>query len=147
MGFHWSRSAPVRKDSPVDLNDRLRFAAGSLAADFGGDLPVDLAEELVFGSAEGLLAAASVIEFVPILAERRARQALRSGAPGARPAVPSPPPDDGPTVTPTVAAAANPPAMTAVPEGQLSRLRAEVETARARVEAWIGERRGDETGG
>jgi hypothetical protein len=70
----------------IDLRDRLLFAAGSLAADYGDSLPVDLAEALVLSSAQGLLVSASVTEFVPILAERRARQSLRSSA-----TVPSPP--------------------------------------------------------
>ena len=51
-----------------------------MAADYGDRLSVDLAEALVLSSAQGLLVSASVTEFVPILAERRARQALRSSA-------------------------------------------------------------------
>ena len=85
--------APDGEGTGIDLRDRLRFAAGSLAADFGGELTIDLAEELVFSSAEGLLVAASVTDFVPILAERRARQVVRAGA-TAHAAVPAPP--DGP---------------------------------------------------
>src|SRR5438105_9230272 len=76
----------------IDLRDRLLFAAGSLAADFGEELSVDLAEALVFSSAEGPMVSASVTEFVPILAERRARQAFRSDASAARSAVPVPRP-------------------------------------------------------
>jgi hypothetical protein len=44
------------EDTKTDLTDRLRFAAGSLAADLGQGLSVDHAEALVFSSAEGLLA-------------------------------------------------------------------------------------------
>ena len=93
----------------IDLRDGLIFAAGSLAADFGEGLPTDRAEELVFSSADRLLAVASVTEFVPILAERDARRAIRSGGglvaraqapvptpriavPTPRPAVPAPRP-------------------------------------------------------
>lgn len=100
----------------VDLQQRLRFAAGSLAADFTGTLSLDVAEELIFTSAEGLLAAASVTDFVPILAERRARRAVRSsgwapplrvagGAPSAAPLAAVPPP---PTSQPSTAAAPEP---------------------------------------
>ncbi|MDQ1566752.1 MAG: hypothetical protein QOF96_1632, partial [Actinomycetota bacterium] len=78
----------------IDLTDRLRFAACALAADFGDRLPAQLAEALVFSSAQGLLVSASVTEFVPILAERRARQTIRAGAASgplpARAAVPVP---------------------------------------------------------
>ena len=37
----------------IDLRDRLRFAAGALAADLGDQFPFDLAEALVFSSAQG----------------------------------------------------------------------------------------------
>jgi len=192
----------------IDLRDRLRFAAGSLAADFGDALTVDRAEELVFSSAEGLLAVASVTEFVPILAERRARRVVRSGAmnpqaavpvprpavpvprpavpaprpsvPAPRPAVPVPHPNvpsswpGGPTSsgpphapsaaplvttpgpTPTATPPLRPPAppvsvptpalgdpgtapLFAVPEGEMTRLRDEVERVRMRVADWSAE--------
>jgi len=126
----------------VDLHHRLRFAAGSLAADFTGMLTLDVAEELIFNSAEGLLAAASVTDFVPILAERRARRTVRSsgwapppqapgGAPSAAPptAVPPPPPSQ-----PSAAAAAEP--LLAVPTDALAQLRHGVERLRARVDEW-----------
>jgi hypothetical protein len=148
-------------NAEIDLRDRLRFAAGSLAADFSDELTVDLAEELVFNSAEGLLAAASVTEFVPILAERRARQVFRAGAatlpvadPGtgvhnppadppsaATPAGPPdpPPPVGAPPTSPPLATA--PPTngvapLLAVAESELTRLRDEVERARRRVTEW-----------
>ena len=179
----------------IDLRDRLLFAAVSLAADFGEELPVDRAEELVFRSAEPLLAMASVTEFVPILAERRARQAVRAGAggptparaavpvprpavpvprpavPASRPAVPAPRPavpSSGPGVSgsggplpwpatparptgpppapaPPVAPRSEPTAAPgpapgaprlAVTEGELTRLRDEVERVRRRVAEW-----------
>jgi len=130
----------------VDLHDRLRFAAGSLAADFTGTLTLDVAEELIFNSAEGLLAAASVTDFVPILAERRARRTVRSSgwappppasgdAPSATPsaappaAVPPPPPPQ-----PSAAAAAEP--LLAVPPDVLAQLRHGVERLRGRVDEW-----------
>ncbi len=50
------------EDTEIDLRDRLMFAAGSLAADFGEELSVDLAEALVFSSAQGLLVSASVTD-------------------------------------------------------------------------------------
>jgi hypothetical protein len=187
----------------IDLRDRLLFAAGSLAADFGEDLSVDLAEALVFSSAQGLLVSASVTEFVPILAERRARQAFRAGAsaarssvpvprpavpeprpavPTPRPAVPAPRPSvpasrpglptfdgspPGPTAAPPVTVprpaplvtaprpavpvAPPPPAppvpaprdgvapLLAVPEGDMTKLRDEVERARLRVADWTAD--------
>jgi hypothetical protein len=111
----------------IDLTDRLRFAACALAADFGDQLPAQLAEALVFSSAQGLLVSASVTDFVPILAERRARQAIRAGAaadprparaavPVPRPAVPTPRPAV-PTPRPAVPAPrpAVPSAQPAVP--------------------------------
>jgi len=137
----------------IDLRDRLRFAAGALAADLGDQFPFDLAEALVFSSAQGLLVSASVTEFVPILAERRARLALRSAAapPTAAPVV-RPPPDDGPWIEPAApspappagdhvaSAPANPVApLLAVPDRELARLRAEVERARTRLAEWRAE--------
>ncbi len=94
----------------IDLTDRLRFAAGSLASDFGGDISVERAEALVFRSAEGLLAAASVTEFVPVLAERRARLTLRSAVP------------DGPT---TAGSSSGPSAPEVAPAAPRVRIRAE----------------------
>jgi hypothetical protein len=147
-------------DTEIDLRDRLRFAAGSLAADFSEAVTVALAEELVFNSAEGLLAAASVTDFVPILAERRARQAVRAGvvaparkadpdadfprpadppadvpaaAPDTPPRVSAPPTDTAPVAAPPANGAAP---LLAVPEGDLTRLHEEVERARVRVAEW-----------
>jgi hypothetical protein len=190
----------------IDLRDRLLFAAGSLAADIGEALPAERAEELIFTSADRLLAVASVTEFVPILAERHARRLVRSGAvptmaqgpvpgprigvptprpavPAPRPAVPAPRPAvplprsgftggtghtgaataPAPPSAPPAARPANPPAgpvtpppsapapavppgittprpgsapLLAVPDGQLTRLRDDVERARRRVAEW-----------
>jgi hypothetical protein len=138
----------------IDLTDRLRFAACALASDFGDRLPAQLAEALVFSSAQGLLVSASVTEFVPILAERRARQAIRAGAaagpgparaawsppsfpipngpaaPAARPAAPPVPADPAPPL----AAPVEP--LFALPESRLVRLRAEVERAQMRLADW-----------
>lgn len=138
-------------DDTIDLRDRLRSAAGSLAAAFDGELTVDLAEALVLHSAEGLLAAASVTDFVPILAERRARRAVRSGlgsfsAPvlAGVPLAPSGPPPTPPVAAPAVptpAAARALPAASAAPllavsGDDLGRLRERVEQARTRVAEW-----------
>jgi hypothetical protein len=131
------------RDGPteIDLAGRLRFAAGSLAADFGDRLPVDLAEALVFSSAQGLLVSASVTEFVPILAERRARQAFRAAVPVPRPEAPAPRPEAPvpqptvPTPRPDVPSSSVAPVL-AVPETQLTRLRDDVEQARLRVARW-----------
>jgi hypothetical protein len=138
----------------IDLTDRLRFAACALAADFGDRLPAQLAEALVFSSAQGLLVSASVTEFVPILAERRARQAIRAGAaagprPGraawSQPSFPIPTGPAAPTArpaappvptTPAPPAAAPVEPLFALPESQLVRLRDEVERARMRLADW-----------
>ena len=128
------------------MTSRLRFAAGALAADFGEELTVDHAEELVFSSAEGLLAAASVTEFVPILAERRARLAVRSAALAAAPApAPAPPLTTSTRTPPPVSAPASPetgpeqaavtPLIT-VPDRDLIRLRNEIERAQRRLADW-----------
>jgi hypothetical protein len=133
------------RDSPgeVDLSDRLRFAAGSLAADFGETVTAEHAEALVFSSADVLLADASVTEFVPILAERRARLALRSTT--------MPPPS--PRSAPTVAAATEPAApragergtvppvspLVSVPDWRLAELRETLEQVRDRVAGWRAE--------
>ena len=129
-------------ENTVDLTDRLRFAAGSLAADFGEELSVDHAETLVFSSAEGLLSAASVTEFVPILAERRARLAVRSAVrdePAVLPAIPV-------EYVPAPAPPAPPPAahsepldvvpLLAVPDRDVTRLRNDLERVRMRVSDW-----------
>ena len=129
----------------IDLRDRLRFAADSLAADFGGTLTADHAEALVFSSAEGLLAAASVTEFVPILAERRARLAVRSSA-GTPPPNPKVPVDSSPAVErPVVDAGAadgngsGPEPVLALAAEQLDRLRDRVDRVRVRVADWRAE--------
>lgn len=126
-------------DEEIDLTDRLRFAAGSLAADFGDSLTADHAEALVFSSAEGLLATASVTDFVPILAERRARLAFRAGASGP-PTVAAEPPAAEPT--PAAPAAPAPPngagaePLLAVPMADLDRLRDRVDRVRVRLSDW-----------
>ena len=127
-------SGSARAGTPeIDLTDRLRFAAGALASDLGDEITVDHAEALVFSSAERLLAAASVTEFVPILAERLARVAMRSGPP-AGPAAPPPPP--GPTVIVEAPGTPAVPPIMAVPEGDLAQIRERVERLRNRLAAW-----------
>jgi hypothetical protein len=141
----------------IDLRDKLIFAAGSLAADFGGALSADRAEELVFTSADRLLAAASVTDFVPILAERDARRTIRTGRAGpvtvSLPAVRCDPVTveapveaipvetvavESPTLETTTVAeppvAASP--LLALPDGQLTELRGGVERARERLAEW-----------
>lgn len=130
------------EERTVDLTNRLRFAAGALAADFGHEVSLDHAEALVFSSAEGLLAAASVTEFVPILAERRARLAVRTAALTRTPrAVPAP--EESPFIVLEAVAVETdvepdhgvPPLM-AVPEGVLTRMRHDIERLRLRVSDW-----------
>ena len=133
-------------DKEIDLRDRLRFAAGSLAADFGDQLTTDRAEELVFSSAEGLLASASVTEFVPVLAERRARLTVRSGLPvppvllaepAATPVPPTPPPmTPNPTLPPEPTAPPAPPLL-AIPSDEVARLRAGVACLREQVAGYL----------
>ena len=144
----------LRDDAPreIDLREGLRFAADSLAAHFGDDLPADHAEALVFSSAEGLLATASVTQFVPILAERRARLAVRSGGtvrpeatvPAPPPAAPAPP--EPAVEAPPAPAPAPPPAngsavapLLAVPKDDMNRLRDHVDRVRVRVSDWRAE--------
>jgi len=130
-------------DQEIDLTDRLRFAADSLSADFGDALSADSAEALVFSSAEGLLATASVRDFVPILAERRARRAVRSRA-TAPPSVPEATPVEIQPETAPAPAPALPPAspsrsaepLLAVPAEHLNRLRDRVDLVRVRVSDW-----------
>jgi hypothetical protein len=116
----------------IDLSDRLRSAAESLAADFSDEISAERAETLVFRSAEGLLAAASLTEFVPILAERRARLAMRSETPAAAP-VPAPV-DAVETADP-----ADVPPLLALPERDLARLRNDIDRLRLRVAGWQAE--------
>jgi hypothetical protein len=128
-------------DEEIDLRERLRFAANALAADFGGNLTADHAEALVFSSAEGLLATASVTEFVPILAERRARLAVRSGA-AAPPVTAAAPPVTvaAPPVTaavPTNESTVAP--LISVPDETMNRLRDHVDRVRVRVSDWRAE--------
>jgi len=142
----------VRDDAvEIDLRDRLRFAAGALAADFDGTLTADHAEALVFSSAEGLMATASVTEFVPILAERRARLAFRSGETSAPPPVAAVLVEDVPTVelpvveAPSVEArlvegnGSAPEPVFAVGTAELDRLRDRVDLVRVRVADWRAE--------
>ena len=136
----------------IDLRDRLRFAAGALAADFGDRLPAELAESLVFSSAQGLLVSASVTEFVPIFAERRARQAIRlsapvpaieveTGDPEPEPDLAPSPADNGaaPKANGTAPAAGGVAPIVAVPGETFARLRGEVEQLRQRVMEWRAE--------
>ena len=151
----------MSEDRDIDLRDRLRFAADALAADFGDALSADHAAALVFSSAEGLLASASVTEFVPILAERRARLAARAGtaptAPVQAPApsppvsvappppapvsVDAPPPPAPPPPPPAPSPAVSSPAgrrepLLAVPGEELARLRSGVEQLKGRLTDW-----------
>ena len=131
----------VRDDTvEIDLRDRLRFAADSLAADFNGTVTADHAEALVFNSAEGLLATASVTEFVPILAERRARLAVRSGRPAtASVAAATPAPAATAAEPPSVWSRPPEPAaepVIAVASEHLDRLRERVDLVRVRVADW-----------
>jgi hypothetical protein len=148
------------QDGPheIDLRDRLRFAADALAADFDGQLTADHAEALVFRSAEGLLARASVMEFVPILAERRARLAVRSGGVGVAvsaaappaamalplasiappmPVVKPPEPTPEPSTEPANGLAVA--ALIEIPVEQLNGLRDRVDRVRAQVAGWRAE--------
>jgi hypothetical protein len=150
----WSAMGPEQLDEldlrdgvkEVDLRDRLRFAAGSLVADFAEALSLAHAEALVFSSADVLLASASVTDFVPILAERRARLAIRSAAPpaAAAPAAPPPapaaPPARAPQRAPGPPAGPAVPPLMSVPESQLARLRETLEQAQTRVAVWRAER-------
>ena len=136
----------------IDLKNRLRFAADSLAADFA-ELTADRAEALVFSSAEGLLASARVTNFVPIFAERRARLAVRAGAapPESGPApAPSPPspwappppsaaaPEPPPAVTPSTVSTRPEPLM-AVPGEEMARLRDGMDQLKERLSGWQAE--------
>jgi hypothetical protein len=147
----------------VDLKNRLRFAADSLAADFA-ELTADRAEALVFSSAEGLLASARVTDFVPIFAERRARRAVRAGtapaatqpaatppppapasaplaappptpAPAPAPPPPAPAPAPSPPATSRTASTGRPPAL-AVSGDEMARLRDGVEQLKERLSYW-----------
>lgn len=138
-------------ENTVDLTDRLRFAAGSLAADFGDELSVDHAEALVFSSAEGLLSEASVTDFVPILAERRARLAVRSAAAGQPAASPAVPVEYVPAPTAPPAAAGSQRhdvvPLLVVPHRDVTRLRNDVERLRMRVSDWRADVRSRNEGG
>ena len=143
----------VSEDKEIDLRQRLRFAADSLAADFGDELSADRAQALVFSSAEGLLTSASVTEFVPILAERRARLAARAGtapsvtASAPPPPAPAPPPPPRapvpapPPPAPAPAPAASSPAgrrepLLAVSVEDMARLRTGVARLKGRLTDW-----------
>lgn len=85
------------------LVERLRLVAGSLTAEFR-DLSRTDAERLMFAAAQEVLSEASVAQFVPTFAERRARRLLRAGqpiprpgpdVPGPRSSPPGPPGDRG----------------------------------------------------
>jgi hypothetical protein len=139
------------EERTVDLTHRLRFAAGSLAADLSDEISLDHAEALVFSSAEGLLAAASVTEFVPILAERRARLAVRSAVlsrGGPAPVAPAreieaslPVLEAVPVETEDHAVPSGVEPLMAVPERDLTRLRNDIERLRMQVADWRADQR------
>ena len=60
---------------PEEIRAQLRAAAESLAELVGGDL--DRAEQAMFESALELTRDATVLQYAPVLASRRARQRLR----------------------------------------------------------------------
>lgn len=62
---------------PDEVRAQLRAAAESLAEFCGGD--VDRAEQVILDSAYELARDATVLNFAPVLASRRARQRLREG--------------------------------------------------------------------
>ena len=71
-------AAPTGPALPDDLRAQLRAAAESLAALCGGD--VDRAEQVMLESARDIIRDATVLQYAPVLASRRARQRLRNGA-------------------------------------------------------------------
>jgi hypothetical protein len=88
--------------------------------------------------AEGLLSAASVTEFVPILAERRARLAARSAA-WDEPVVAAIPVEYVPVPAVPAPAAPGPVGaapLLAIPPRDLTRLRNDVQRVRMRVSDW-----------
>ncbi len=64
------------------LAERLRLAAELLHDEFQ-ELSKPEAERLIFQAAQEVLSAASVVQFVPTFAERRARHILHGGLPSA----------------------------------------------------------------
>lgn len=62
-------------DLPEDVRAQLHSAAESLADQMGGDR--DAAREAMFESALQLTRDATVLQYAPVLASRRARQRLR----------------------------------------------------------------------
>lgn len=68
----------VLGDLPEDVRAQLRSAAESLAAQVGGD--PDVARRALFESALQLTRDATVLQYAPLLAARRARQRLRGEA-------------------------------------------------------------------
>lgn len=76
----WSELTSVDPDEGALLVHRLRLVAETLDVKFGG-LSKAEAERLIFQMAREVLAGASVIQFVPTFAERRARQILQGGLP------------------------------------------------------------------
>lgn len=117
----WHELVSVDDDEGATLVQRLRFVAETLDAEFGGLSRAD-AERLIFSAAHEVLSAASVVQFVPTFAERRARHILQAGdfvpgedlpepaaaAPPVLPPEPAPPPAAAPRATP--ATASRPPA-------------------------------------
>jgi hypothetical protein len=65
----------VLGDLPDDVRAQLQSAAESLAEELGGDR--DAAREAMFESALQLTRDATVLQYAPLLAARRARQRLR----------------------------------------------------------------------
>lgn len=74
----WEALASVDSEEGALLVDRLRVVAESLNAEFR-ELSRAHAESLVFRAAQEVLSAASVLQFVPTFAERRARHLLHNG--------------------------------------------------------------------
>lgn len=67
-------------DLPEDVGAQLRSAAESLAEQMGGD--PDVARQAMFESALQLTRNATVLQYAPVLAARRARQRLREAQDG-----------------------------------------------------------------
>ena len=103
--------ASVDPEEGTVLVDRLRVVAESLNAEFRALSRAD-AERLVFTAAKEVLSSASVVQFVPTFAERRARHLLHNGrgpATERAPKEPSPAPSDRVVPPPPTQFAAVPP--------------------------------------
>lgn len=124
----WNGLGSTDPDEEAVLADRLRLVAESLNAQFHGLSKAD-AERLVLAAAHDVLSSASVMQFVPTFAERRARSLLQTGysisvpeatVDAADPAgtaapplavtdVPGPTPSDGPGLLPPATHSLAPP--------------------------------------